>query len=130
MSSRYFIIYISIAFIAYWLLNPFYSSINQHEEKVEDLRVDIDSTFTVSFSAVGDIMCHSTQYNYAWIKKDSFDFDPVFRYVKKFLVEKDILIGNLETVLAGDTKNWVLLGVDLGVEIMRWEKRREDGLNL
>ena len=51
-------------------------------------------------------MCHSTQYNYAQVEEDSFDFNPMFDVYKKLLKEKDILIGNLETVLAGDTKNY------------------------
>ena len=59
------------------------------------------------FSAVGDIMCHSTQYNYAWVEGDSFDFNPVFSVVGNYLKNKDVLIGNLETVLAGDTKNYL-----------------------
>ncbi len=66
----------------------------------------VDSTITVTFSAVGDLMCHTTQYNYAWVKKDSFDFEPVFSVIGDYLREKDILIGNLEVVLAGETNKY------------------------
>ena len=51
-------------------------------------------------------MCHSTQYYYAWVEKDSFDFKPVFTVIGEYLRGKDILIGNLETVLAGETKDF------------------------
>ncbi len=46
-------------------------------------------------------MCHSVQYNYARVGVDSFDFNPVFSHIKKFLKESDFLFGNLETVTAG-----------------------------
>ncbi|MCB9260165.1 MAG: CapA family protein [Ignavibacteriales bacterium] len=107
MNSKIFLLFILISAIFYWVLNPFYKS---EAEKVESLQkvetVEIDSLISVSFSAVGDIMCHSTQYNYAWVENDSFDFNPVFSVVRNYLREKDILIGNLETVLAGNTKKY------------------------
>ncbi len=102
MNKIYFTLFLIIAVFLYWIFNPTYP---KKVEKIE-AEVKIDSTVTVSFSAVGDIMCHSTQYNYAWVQNDSFDFKPVFRYIKDYLKEKDILIGNLETVLAGKTKKY------------------------
>jgi poly-gamma-glutamate synthesis protein (capsule biosynthesis protein) len=106
MNNKYFLIYISIAFIVYWLLNPYYDSLILNEREEEQPIEAVDSTVTVSFSAVGDIMCHSTQYNYAWVADDSFDFNPVFQVIGDYFRDKDILIGNLETVLAGKTKNY------------------------
>jgi poly-gamma-glutamate capsule biosynthesis protein CapA/YwtB (metallophosphatase superfamily) len=61
----------------------------------------IDSVVTAKLCFVGDLMCHSTQFNYARVDKDSFDFTGVFREVKKYLSEPDLTIGNLETVIAG-----------------------------
>lgn len=61
-----------------------------------------DSVTSATFSFVGDLMCHSSQFNFA--KNDSgFNFDPVYKYVKKYLSESDFAIGNLETVLGGDS---------------------------
>ena len=60
-----------------------------------------DSVFTATLCFVGDVMCHSTQFNYAKVSADSFDFTGVFFEVKKFLSEPDLTIGNLETVIAG-----------------------------
>jgi len=103
MKKIYLFIVLGVFVVIYWLLNPYYS---EKKEKVTTVEPIIDSTVTVTFSVVGDIMCHSTQYNYAWVKEDSFDFNPVFSVVGNYLREKDILIGNLETVLAGDTKEY------------------------
>jgi poly-gamma-glutamate synthesis protein (capsule biosynthesis protein) len=60
-----------------------------------------DSLLTAKLCFVGDLMCHSTQFNYAKVDADSFDFTGVFREVKSFLSEADLTIGNLETVIAG-----------------------------
>jgi poly-gamma-glutamate synthesis protein (capsule biosynthesis protein) len=60
-----------------------------------------DSSVTISISVVGDLMCHSPQFEYARVNKDSFDFAPVYRNVKKYLSNSDFTFGNLETVTAG-----------------------------
>jgi poly-gamma-glutamate capsule biosynthesis protein CapA/YwtB (metallophosphatase superfamily) len=65
-----------------------------------------DSLITVSISVVGDIMCHSVQYNYAKVAADSFDFNPVFSEIKKYLDQSDFVFGNLETVTAGERKGY------------------------
>ena len=55
---------------------------------------------TVSLAIVGDLMCHSQQFQQA--KKDSgYDFRPTFSAVKKYLEKADFTFGNLETVTAG-----------------------------
>ena len=60
-----------------------------------------DSTVTISISIVGDLMCHSPQFEYAKVGVDSFNFIPTFKYVKNLLSKPDLTIGNLETVTAG-----------------------------
>ncbi len=60
-----------------------------------------DSNVTITISVVGDLMCHSPQFEYAKVGKDSFDFSPVYRNVKKYLESSDFTFGNLETVTAG-----------------------------
>ncbi len=83
MNSKYFIFFLILAAIVYWLINPFYTLHEIKEPSVSEIEEIIDSTVTVSFSAVGDIMCHSTQYNYAYVGQDSFDFNPMFDVLKK-----------------------------------------------
>ena len=51
-------------------------------------------------------MCHSGQFDYARVAKDSFDFNPVFRYVKQHLSKSDFTFGNLETVFAGKSAKY------------------------
>lgn len=60
-----------------------------------------DSSVTVTFSVVGDVMCHSTQFNYAIREDSTYDFKPVYREIKKYFDNSDVVIGNLETVVAG-----------------------------
>lgn len=65
-----------------------------------------DSVLTATLCFVGDLMCHSTQFNYAKVDADSFDFTGVFKEVKPFLSNADLTIGNLETVIAGKNKKY------------------------
>jgi poly-gamma-glutamate synthesis protein (capsule biosynthesis protein) len=67
---------------------------------------DKDSIVTAKLCFVGDLMCHSTQFNYAKVEADSFDFSGVFKEVKNFLTEPDLTVGNLETVIAGNNKGY------------------------
>jgi len=75
------------------------------EEKAE-VTVREDSVLTASLCFVGDLMCHSTQFNYAKVEADSFDFIGVYKEVKQYLSAADLAIGNLETVIAGKNKGY------------------------
>lgn len=77
-------------------------SVNQIEERT----ADVDSIRTATISFVGDLMCHLPQIDYARVGKDSFDFKPVFREVKKFLSSSNLTIGNLETTIAGQENRY------------------------
>jgi poly-gamma-glutamate capsule biosynthesis protein CapA/YwtB (metallophosphatase superfamily) len=73
--------------------------------KIPTLR-NPDSILTVRIAAVGDMMCHSPQFKYSQVSKDSFDFVPVFRYINKYLRDADFTLGNLETITAGKNKKY------------------------
>ena len=60
-----------------------------------------DSLIHFTISSVGDLMCHSTQYNYARVEADSFNFVPCFKFIQPYLDASDLLLGNLETTLSG-----------------------------
>ena len=86
------------------MLLLFFLLINNYDTYVEDVDPETtqsDSIVTVKFSAVGDIMCHSTQFNYSRLTDSTFDFKPVYREIKKYFDSSDVVIGNLETVVAG-----------------------------
>lgn len=82
-----------------------YYFLNSESEKV-GTKVESDSVVTAKLCFVGDLMCHSTQFNYARVDADSFDFKGVFSEVKKYLSEPDLTVGNLETVIAGNKTNY------------------------
>ncbi len=63
--------------------------------------INLDSSVTITISVVGDLMCHGPQFEYARVEKDSFNFSPVYRNVKKYLESSDFTFGNLETVTSG-----------------------------
>ncbi|MCF8413744.1 MAG: CapA family protein [Melioribacteraceae bacterium] len=63
-----------------------------------------DSTVSFTISAVGDLMCHSTQFKYAKVDTDKYDFGKVFSSIAPYLSQSDVTIGNIETVFAGRDK--------------------------
>ena len=65
-----------------------------------------DSVLTAELCFVGDLMCHSTQFNYAKVGVDTFDFTGVYREVKQYLSSADLTVGNLETVIAGKDEGY------------------------
>jgi len=65
-----------------------------------------DSVVNINISAVGDIMCHSTQINYARTKNGNLDFKPSFEIIKKYFASKDLVMGNLETTFAGSKRKY------------------------
>jgi len=73
-------------------------SLSQIQSSFEN-KIEIDSVVVVKIAVVGDLMCHSPQFNYAKVSKDSFDFNPVYRYIKENLENADFTFGNLETVI-------------------------------
>lgn len=57
---------------------------------------------TITLTAIGDIMCHNTQYQDAYDSSTgSYDFSYVFDQVKYYIQTADIAIGNLETTFSG-----------------------------
>lgn len=60
-----------------------------------------DSISEISINLVGDLMCHLPQTNNAKLSNGEYDFNPSFEYIKPYLQDADITIGNLETTFAG-----------------------------
>lgn len=57
---------------------------------------------TINMAVVGDIMCHSTNFQDAYNKeKNTYDFSRVFTDIKDYIQNADIAVGNLETTFAG-----------------------------
>ncbi|TGL63377.1 CapA family protein [Leptospira sarikeiensis] len=65
------------------------------------------SSDTIRVVAVGDIMSHQTQIDSAYDKEcDCWKFDEVFQEVSSMISEADLSVGNLETTLPGDPKQY------------------------
>lgn len=77
----------------------YFFSITQFESNKKINSASADSISALRIAVVGDLMCHSPQFQYAMITKDSFDFNPVYRYIKPYLEDADLTLGNLETVI-------------------------------
>lgn len=62
---------------------------------------------SIMITAVGDIMMHNTQISAGWQPASgSYDFSAFFRYVKPILEKSSFAIGNLETTLGTDPKEY------------------------
>ena len=73
----------------------------EEDSSKETVEEPVDITFTLS--AIGDIMCHNTQYNDAYNESTvSYDFSYVFQDISLYSKSADICIGNLETTFAGE----------------------------
>ena len=94
-----FTIFLLAAGFQYYLYIP-------GKKVVEEIPIAKDSIVTCTIRIVGDLMCHSTQFNYAHVEDDSFDFRGVYNEVRDYISEADISIGNLETVTAGKSKKY------------------------
>jgi len=76
-----------------------------NEEKIAQEEIKPDVTFTLT--AIGDIMCHNTQYWDAYQKEtDTYDFSYVFENVKDYIAAGDISIANIETSFAGKDRGY------------------------
>ena len=63
-----------------------------------------DSISQISINLVGDLMCHLPQTNNAKLSDGTYDFNPSFEYIKLYLQDADLTIGNLETTFAGTSQ--------------------------
>ncbi|MBC8043653.1 MAG: CapA family protein, partial [Rhizobacter sp.] len=59
----------------------------------------------ITIGAVGDLMCHVPQLEAAKQPDGSYAFDSVFTDIAPLIAAPDFMIGNLETVLAGEKAN-------------------------
>lgn len=72
----------------------------EDNKKTENKKSDT----TITLTAIGDIMCHNTQYQDAYDSTNkTYDFSYVFEDVKYYIQTADIAIGNLETTFSGNS---------------------------
>ena len=81
---------------------------NSHKTEQKDVDKTFEASATeekkdISFTltALGDVLCHNTQYWDAYVKStDTYDFSYVFENVKEYTSAGDVTIANLETSFA------------------------------
>lgn len=61
-----------------------------------------DSIRTFVIAAVGDLMCHGSQFRNVALADGSYDFQPCFEFITPYIAGADFAVGNLETTFAGD----------------------------
>ena len=72
------------------------SAYNEPNTDKNETSFDKISKTSFTLTAIGDIMCHNTQYWDAYNKSnDEYDFSYVFDDVKSYTLSSDITIGNL-----------------------------------
>ena len=66
-----------------------------------------DSSRSFTLCAIGDVMCHNTQYWDAYVKSTGeYDFSYVFKDIVKYTMSPDITVGSLETSFAGADRGY------------------------
>ena len=65
-----------------------------------------DSSISISITAVGDLMCHLIEADYAKTASDSFNFNPYYDSVRSYIESSDFAFANLETVTAGKSAGY------------------------
>ncbi len=73
-----------------------------NDGNTEDTSTTFDGSRSFTLCAIGDVMCHNTQYMDAYNKSTGeYDFSYVFNDIVKYTQSPDITIGSLETSFAG-----------------------------
>lgn len=105
MKKLYTIPIVTLLLIAAFVI---FDVTNENEALTSEKRgtINSDSTITVTIAAVGDLMCHSTQYKYAYVEADSYNFVPVYEEMMPYFNQADLLFGNFETTLSGKAEGY------------------------
>ena len=69
--------------------------------------IEQQKPITFTLTAIGDVMCHNTQYWDAYQKEtNTYDFSYVFNDIKFDIQKGDIAVGSLETCFAGEERGY------------------------
>ncbi len=60
-----------------------------------------DIVSTATLSSVGDLLIHAPVFRSVWKQDGTYDFTPIFQYVKPYLEKADYCVANLEVSLGG-----------------------------
>ena len=105
------IFHISSNWIKYNSITDGYlSALNNTEDDSNNQNEDMQNTdedTTFNLTAIGDIMCHNTQYMDAYNSDTGeYDFSYVFDDISYYIKNSNITVANLETSFAGEDKGY------------------------
>lgn len=73
----------------------------------DEVKEEEPTDITFSLGAIGDIMCHNTQYKDAYNSETGeYDFSYVFDDINIYTKVADLCVGNLETTFAGEDRGY------------------------
>lgn len=88
------------------ITNQYLETISTVEKNTTNSTNNIQSAnedITFNLTAIGDVMCHNTQYIDAYNKDtDEYDFSYVFNDIEYYIKNSNITIANLETTFSGE----------------------------
>ena len=83
------------------------NNLDIEEEQINIKKEEIKEDTNIRMTAIGDIMCHNSQYKDAYDSvTKTYDFSYVFSDIKEYISSADIAIGNLETTFAGKERGY------------------------
>ena len=79
------------------------SNIEENTNELDDTTQNTNEDTTFHLTAIGDIMCHNTQYMDAYNSDTGkYDFSYVFEDIEYYIKNSNITVANLETTFAGE----------------------------
>lgn len=87
--------------------NNYVSNQSENQEVLEKDSTPTKEDVSFTMCAIGDVMCHNTQYWDAYQKEtDDYDFSYVYTDIERYTKQPDITIANLETSFAGKERGY------------------------
>ena len=79
------------------------SNVEENTDGLDDTTQNADEDTTFHLTAIGDIMCHNTQYMDAYnTDTGEYDFSYVFKDIEYYIKNSNITVANLETTFSGE----------------------------
>lgn len=98
------LILIALFYVILFRVTLLFNKNSSSPDIVDSANIEPQSDITINMSAIGDIMCHTTNFYDAYNKADdTYDFSHVFKNITSYISEADIAVGNLETTFAGES---------------------------
>ena len=83
------------------------STVEENKDSAEDETQNTNEDVTFNLTAIGDVMCHNTQYMDAYNSDTGeYDFSYVFEDIEYYIKNSNITVANLETTFAGEERGY------------------------